>query len=90
MAMDRKIPDDALEELSDCLFRGRKLEAVKRCRECSGLSLKDAKKAVQELETSLRLEFPDKFAAPPRGKGCSATAAGLFLVLVASYWWLKG
>jgi len=88
MAKNRKIPDDALEELSDCLFKGRKLEAVKRCRECSGLDLKNAKKAVEELESSLRSEFPDKFPAPPRGKGCSVTAAVLFLVAAATYWQL--
>jgi len=64
------------------------LEAVKRCRECSGLDLKNAKKAVEELESSLRSEFPDKFPAPPRGKGCSVTAAVLFLVAAATYWQL--
>ena len=68
--MSHPITDEQIETLSACVFQGRKIEAIKLYREMTGLGLKEAKDAVEELETSLRTSAPDKFTAAPQGKGC--------------------
>jgi ribosomal protein L7/L12 len=41
-------------EIEDLLRRGKKIEAVKRYRERTGLGLKEAKDAVDEIERRIR------------------------------------
>ena len=45
----RLTPDQAAE-IDEALDRGRKIEAIKLCREWSGLGLKEAKEAIEAYE----------------------------------------
>ena len=73
------IPEEKLALLREMIFARRKIEAIKEYRALTGLGLKEAKDAVDELEATLLKESPERFA--PKGKGCG-TAAVLCLVAV--------
>ncbi len=68
--MSHPITDEQSRTLSVCIFQGRKIEAIKLYRGMTGLGLKEAKDAVDDLEKSLRASAPDKFSAVQQGKGC--------------------
>ncbi len=80
------IPEDKLNALRDLIFRGRKIEAIKLHRELTGLGLKESKDAVDELETVLRKDAPEKFSAP-KAKGCFGAAAAFCLCAVVILYW---
>jgi hypothetical protein len=72
-----QIPEEQVAAISTAIFSGNKITAIKLYREASGLGLKESKDAIEALETSLRAQYPDKFSASPKGKGCG-TAVVLF------------
>jgi ribosomal protein L7/L12 len=78
--MPTPLSDDALKSLTKALMQGRKIEAIKLYREFSGLGLKESKDAAEELESSLREKFPEKFANVPKRKGCLGAATGMVLL----------
>jgi hypothetical protein len=80
---------EQISQLSEALFRGRKIEAIKIYKEATGLGLKEAKDAVDALEADLRARHPGKFAAA-KGKGCLGPAALFCLCagLAAGAWWV--
>jgi ribosomal protein L7/L12 len=57
------------------IFAGRKIEAIKRYREITGLGLKEAKDAVEAMTSELRMREPGRFTAPPASKGCLGMVA---------------
>ena len=75
--------------LSEFIFRGRKIEAIKLYRELSGLGLKEAKNEVEALEADLKKDPPEKFVAVPNGKGCFIAAAVLGACGVLIYWLIR-
>jgi hypothetical protein len=79
------IPQEELDALSESLFQGRKIEAIKRYRELTGLQLKESKDAVEALEAALRAKSPEKFTARPKG-GCLGAAAALCIAGTALAW----
>ena len=79
--MAPNIPDEKLTQLTDLIFHGQKIEAIKLYRELTNLGLKESKDAVDALEVQLRNESPSKFTVPPGGsKGCGGVAAVLCIV----------
>ena len=68
--MKSTVSEEQITTLSECIFQGRKIEAIKLYRGMTGLGLKEAKDAVEELEKSLRTSAPDKFVPGAQGKGC--------------------
>jgi hypothetical protein len=83
--MSQPVPDADLAAISDSLFAGRKIEAIKKYRECTGVGLAEAKVAVERIESDLRNETPTKFTAP-RSKGCGTTAAVLLGFVIVGVW----
>ena len=73
--MERPISSKGLAEVQSAVFNGNKIEAIRVYREDTGSSLRDAKSAVEKLETDWRVSFPEKFKAPPRSKGCGGCLA---------------
>lgn len=47
------LPESVLEEIAGQIRAGRKIEAIKLMREATGLGLKEAKEAVEDLERAL-------------------------------------
>ncbi len=72
--------DDDREQIRVAILAGDKITAIKRCRECAGLGLKDAKDLVEAFEAELRGIDPPGFSAQPARKGCAGAA-----VLVAGF-----
>jgi hypothetical protein len=97
--MSNPISEGDLGTIKGAIFAGRKIEAIKLYRECSGVGLKDAKDAVEELEKKLMAESPEKFEAEDResgkqsggrptpgvqaGKGCFGVVIGGLLIATA-------
>jgi Ribosomal protein L7/L12 C-terminal domain len=85
--MSRALSDEQIKTLEASIFQGRKIEAIKLCRELTGLGLKEAKDTVEELDRSLRAASPEKFAASPQGKGCvGVLVVGLLCSGLVTYW----
>jgi hypothetical protein len=85
--MTPNLPQGPLAEITECLYRGQKIQAIKLYREATGAQLVDAKNAVEKFEAELRAAAPEKFTAPARGKGCSVavTTSALLLALLAAF-----
>ena len=86
--MGNPISDNDLKEVLNAILANRKIEAIKLYREYSGVGLKEAKDAVEELEKKLQTESPEKFTSEQIAEGKSATPGvqvgkGCFGVLVA-------
>lgn len=86
--MLKPFPEEKIVELSQFIYRGEKIQAIKLYRELTGLGLKEAKDEVETLETSLRQSTPEKFTAPPRGKGCLGVVAMVCLGGALLLYWL--
>src|SRR6185503_18682444 len=70
-AMERPISSHALAQVQDAVFNGEKIRAIKIYREDTGVSLSDAKQAIERLEAEWRASSPEKFKTPPaKRKGC--------------------
>ena len=55
------IAEEPLARIKDALFRGRKIDAIRLYRECTGSGLAEAKAAVDTLDAELRAAEPDRF-----------------------------
>jgi Ribosomal protein L7/L12 C-terminal domain len=90
--MPHPLTDEQIARLSDYLFRGEKIQAIKVYRDMTGLGLKEAKDAVEDLERSFRASDPGRFTASPQGKGClGVVIAGMLcsgLVIYAFEKWV--
>jgi len=64
--MDAAIPEDLLARVSEALYHGKKIEAIKWYRDLTGTGLAEAKRVVEQCEVELRLKTPDKFVTRPR------------------------
>lgn len=81
--MANSIPDDKLIAISNAIFEGRKIEAIKLYREVTDVGLKEAKEQIEALESSLRKDHPEKFVGKGKGAGCGGAAV---LVIGFFYW----
>lgn len=86
--MPEPISEANIARLSEMIFQGRKIEAIKVYREMTGSGLKESKEAVEELEATLRQQAPEKFSAGAAGKGCGGAAAVLGLGVAGLFSWL--
>ena len=75
--MNPSIPPEAAKQIGECLFAGRKIEAIKLYREQTRADLVTAKQAVEALEAELRAREPGRFTGAPAGRGCATVIAGL-------------
>jgi len=73
--------------ISEALFAGNKIQAIKLYREQSKAGLAEAKHAVEEIEKQLRLSAPGLFSKPA-SKGCLVLVVA-FVLAGATFWkWL--
>ena len=81
------LPEEKAAAITEALFAGRKIEAIKIYREFSGEGLKEAKQAMEKLEAELRQECPEKFGASTKA-GCGAMLLFGGLLTVLTGWGL--
>ena len=84
---DEYTPEE-MQQISDAIYAGRKIEAIKLYREASGKDLKDSKDFVETLASKLREETPDKFAHPAGKSGCLVVLVLLLPVACATVYGL--
>ena len=78
---------EQIEKIANVLTSGRKIDAIKICREITGKGLKDSKDFVEALVPKLIEQDPEKYKAlsQPQGAGCaSALVACVGLGAVAT------
>jgi ribosomal protein L7/L12 len=87
--MATPLPEDQLADIKAALFRGRKIEAIRRYREHTGMGLAEAKDAVEKLEAELRSTSPHEFAAgvTESGRGCLGMVLAISALLAAIVLW---
>ena len=73
--MPKELSEEQMQQLSEALESGRKIEAIKAYREATGLGLKDSKIEVEKLHADLHEKYPDRFPAPSKSVGCGSSAA---------------
>jgi len=86
-----QLPPELMDEISESIYQGRKLEAVKRYKELRGTSLLDAKNFVEALTEELKAASPERFATQST-VGCASvvvfvlasfSALSLFVISIA-------
>ena len=79
--MAQSLTQEQITAVTDAIFIGQKIGAIKLYREATNASLVEAKEFVEKLEAELRLQYPDKFTAAPSSQ--SMTVLILIAVMVA-------
>lgn len=72
--MFKELSEEQKLQLSDILYSGSKIEAIKYYREISGLGLKESKEYIDSFNEQLRQSNPHKFRNLQNG-GCGSTVA---------------
>jgi ribosomal protein L7/L12 len=80
--MSEPNPEEQARQVREALFAGNKIQAIKFYREQTGVGLKDAKDAVEKLESELRAASPGQFAKSPAPRGCGAMVLGALGVVL--------
>lgn len=75
------LSDQQLREVSEKLFAGEKIAAIKIYREATGCQLVDAKQEVEKIEAVLRQKEPERFK---RKTGCVGVLLCCALLLVGA------
>ena len=67
-----EIPEAKRAAILEAIHAGapQKIVAIKLVREATGCGLAEAKQYVEQLGGELYAVEPEKFSAPPKGKGC--------------------
>ena len=80
------LPAETSEQIQEALFAGKKIQAIKLYRAATNEGLKEAKDAVERMESELRASSPEKFrTAAGKSAGCLSVllAAGIALLGLA-------
>ena len=77
------LTDQQRAAISEQIFRGQKIAAIKLHREATGAGLREAKEAVEAMEQELRQSDPGKFAKPAGKSGCMSVLAVVALLVSA-------
>lgn len=80
--MDQQSDDHAfIEELTEALLQGRKIEAIKLYRERTGCGLAEAKEEIETLAADLKARHPTQFPDRPK-LGCGGVLLQIALTLL--------
>lgn len=64
-----EISAEVMNEIMDCIYKGKKIEAIKLYIDARSVRLKQGKDFIETLTAELREQHPDKFQIPER-TGC--------------------
>lgn len=82
------MPEDDAKKMTDFIFAGQKIAAIKMYKEASGLGLKESKDIIDALEKQLREECPENFAhAAKAGCGAVVLIGGLLAMAAGAMGW---
>jgi len=56
-----EMPEHKAEEMTNAIFAGKKIQAIKLYKNCMGVDLRTAKEFVDDFEGQLRAECPERF-----------------------------
>lgn len=77
------LPDShQLEQIKNAIFAGHKIEAIRLHRMATGIGLKEAKEAVEHLETELRRTEDHRFVKAAARSGCLGALAFCLLAIL--------
>jgi len=79
------MPEEDAKKMTEFIFAGQRIAAIKMYKEATGLGLKESKDVIDALEKQLREECPDEFAHAAK-TGCSVVAVGVLLALAIAAW----
>jgi hypothetical protein len=68
-----RLTSEQRDRIAQAIYAGHKIEAIKELRTVSGLGLKEAKDAVEAMESELRAAHPERFTGTTAKGGCGAT-----------------
>lgn len=71
-SMSDHLDPKQIEQISDLLAGGRKIEAIKLYREATGKGLREAKDFIEKLVPRLKEQDPEKFENVSSGFGCAS------------------
>jgi ribosomal protein L7/L12 len=77
------MPEEDAKKMTDFIFAGQKIAAIKMYKEATGLGLKESKDVIDALEKQLREECPENFTHAAK-TGCSVVLAGGVLLALAA------
>jgi ribosomal protein L7/L12 len=82
------MPEEDAKKMTDLIFAGHKLEAIKMYRDASRLGLRKSKVFIDDLEKQLRVECPENFThAAKTGCGAVVLLGGLLALVVGTVAW---
>lgn len=61
--MAQSLTEEQIAAVTDAIFAGQKIQAIKLYREAANTELVEAKQFVEKLEAELRVQYPDRFSA---------------------------
>lgn len=76
--------DETRDQITQAIFAGRKIEAIKLYREATGQGLKESKDFIEALTVELREQHPDKV---PESKAGCGPAVVLFVGCLGAVWY---
>jgi hypothetical protein len=79
--MAQSLTQEQIAAVTNAIFIGQKIGAIKLYREATNASLVEAKEFVEKLEVELRLQYPEKFTSAPPSQSMPVLA--LLAVAVA-------
>lgn len=81
--MGQSLTQEQIAAVTDAIFIGQKIGAIKLYREATNASLVEAKEFVEKLEAELRLQYPDKFTVAPSSQPMTAMIVIAVAVAIA-------
>lgn len=82
--MSDQLTEEQIQQISDALANGRKIQAIKIYRKATSLGLVEAKDFVEALIPKLKEQDPERYAALREAQkiGCGTTTASCLLLAV--------
>jgi len=79
-----ELSDTQRQQIIVAIYANRKIEAIRLHRAATNFGLRESKEFIEELQSRLWQETPEKFVSPPRS-GCFGSAAIVLIGLVGLY-----
>ena len=79
---------EQVDEITEAIAQGKKIEAIKIYRKATGEGLREAKEFVETLTGYLQLQDPERFSKAKSRSGCSGVLLFGLIVTAAAFAYL--